>query len=110
MKLTFSTVFHLQTDGQTKRTNRTLEQMLRAYISWNQSEWHKCLASLEFTYNNSVQSSTGITPFELVYGSRPTMPASILNEPTSIQVPATDTFLADMMLKLRLAQDALVSA
>ena len=37
------------------------------------------------------------------------MPASILNEPTSIQVPATDTFLADMMLKLHLVQDALVS-
>ena len=65
---------------------------------------------MEFTYNNSVQSSTGIAPFELVYGSRLTTPASILNEPTSIQVPATDTFLADMMLKLRLAQDALVSA
>src|SRR3979411_2191815 len=110
MKLTFSTAFHPQTDGQTECTNRTLEQMLRAYVSWNQSEWHKCLAPLEFTYNNSVQSSTGIAPFELIYGSGLTMPASILNEPTSIQVPTTNTFLADMMLKLRLVQDALVSA
>src|SRR4030081_3287502 len=51
-KLTFSTAFHLQTDGQTECTNRTLEQILRAYVSWNQSKWHKCLAPLEFTYNN----------------------------------------------------------
>ena len=39
------------------------------------------------------------------------MPASILNEHTSVQVlvPTMDTFLSDIMLKLHLVQDALVS-
>ena len=39
------------------------------------------------------------------------MPTFILNEHISVQVsmPVMDTFLSDMMLKLHLAQDALVS-
>ena len=86
--------------------------MLRAYVTWNQNEWHVSLAPLEFTYNNSLQSSTGITPFELVYGDWPIIPTSVLNLDANkpMSVAATDTFLSDMLLKLRLAQDALVSA
>ena len=108
-KLSFSTAFHPQTDGQTERMNRTLEQMLRAYVGYNQSNWHTCLAPLEFAYNSSIQSSTGFTPFELVYGDRPSAPSMLITSEQS-EVPATITFLEDMNLKIRLAQDALVLA
>nr|GFC05656.1 reverse transcriptase [Tanacetum cinerariifolium] len=43
MDLNFSTSFHPQTDGQTKRVNALLELYLRHYVSANQHDWAKLL-------------------------------------------------------------------
>ena len=68
VKTLMSTAHHPQTDGQTERTNRTLEDMLRNYVNYKQDNWDDCLAAAEFAYNNSTQSSTGFTPFRLDNG------------------------------------------
>ena len=34
-----STAYHPQTDGQTERANRTLDEMLRAYVNYHQDDW-----------------------------------------------------------------------
>ena len=51
--LYFSTAFHRQTDGQSKRTIQTLEDMLRACVLDFKGYWVKYLPLVEFTYNNS---------------------------------------------------------
>ena len=51
--LSMSTSFHPQTDGQTERTNRTLEEMLRSYVNYKQDNWDEYLPLAEFAYNNS---------------------------------------------------------
>ena len=38
-----STAYHPQTDGQTERTNQTLEQYLRSYVSYQQDDWVRLL-------------------------------------------------------------------
>ena len=58
-----STAYHPQTDGQTERVNQVLEQYLRTYCSWNQKNWVELLPYAEFCYNNTVHSSTKLTPF-----------------------------------------------
>ena len=68
-----STAFHPQTDGQTERQNQTLEHYLRCYCNYRQDDWVSRLAMAEFTYNNSVHSTTGTTPFRALYGFDPTM-------------------------------------
>jgi hypothetical protein len=43
-----STAFHPQTDGQTERVNRVLEDMLRHYVSSVQDDWDELLDCAEF--------------------------------------------------------------
>jgi hypothetical protein len=72
--LTMSTAYHPQTDGQTERANRTLEEMLRSRINFNQTDWDEHLAVAEMAINNSIQASTGFTPFYLNYGQEIMLP------------------------------------
>jgi transposase InsO family protein len=67
-KLNFSSAYHLQTDGQTERTNQILEDILRACILKYEKSWDKSLPYAEYSYNNSYQASIETTPFEALYG------------------------------------------
>ena len=66
-----STVFHLQTNGQTERQNQTLEHYLHCYVNYRQDDWVDWLEQAEFTYNNTTHTSTGMTPFYAMYGYHP---------------------------------------
>jgi hypothetical protein len=67
-KLNFSSAYHLQTDGQMKRTNQILEDMLRACALKYVKSYDKSLQDAEFSYNNSYQASIEMAPFEALYG------------------------------------------
>ena len=56
-RLSFSTAYHPQTDGQTERVNQILEDLLRACVISYGKDWEKSLPFAEFTYNNSFKSS-----------------------------------------------------
>ena len=67
-KLNFSTAYHPQSDGQTEHVNQTLEDLLRACVLDFGGSWEDHISLVEFSYNNSFQSSNGIAPFEALYG------------------------------------------
>ncbi|KAK8918382.1 hypothetical protein KSP39_PZI021861 [Platanthera zijinensis] len=75
-KLLFSTAFHPQTDGQSERTIQMLEDLLRMVILDLKGSWEKYLSLVEFSYNNSYQSSIQMAPFEALYGRRCRTPLS----------------------------------
>jgi hypothetical protein len=72
-----STAYHPQTDGQTERDNRTLEEMLRHFVEWRQTDWDDHLDVLEMAYNNSKQASTGFSPYYLNHGRDMTLPLDL---------------------------------
>ncbi len=76
----FSSSFHPETDGQTERTNRTLEEMLRHYVSPDHRDWDKHLPMVEFAMNNSLQSATGYSAFFLCTGQDPLTPLSYVSQ------------------------------
>ncbi|KAG8491018.1 hypothetical protein CXB51_014151 [Gossypium anomalum] len=69
-KLHFSTAFHPQTDGQSERIIQILENMLRCCIIEFSGSWERYLPLIEFTYNNSFQSSIKMAPYEALYGRK----------------------------------------
>uniref|UniRef100_A0AAV1TLM7 Integrase catalytic domain-containing protein n=1 Tax=Peronospora matthiolae TaxID=2874970 RepID=A0AAV1TLM7_9STRA len=61
-RLTMSTSDHPESDGQTERDNRVLEEILRGYVH-SFTSWSEFLTMAEFAINNSVHASTTHTPF-----------------------------------------------
>lgn len=75
-----STAHHPQTDGASERAIRTLEQILRAYVAYDQKDWAEHLPIIEYAYNSAQHSSTGMTPFFLMTGQHPRGPLEMLTD------------------------------
>ncbi|CAH1440273.1 unnamed protein product [Lactuca virosa] len=69
-RLDMSTAYHPQTDGQSKRTIQTLEDMLRACVIDFGKAWDSHLPLVEFSYNNSYHTSIKAAPFEALHGQK----------------------------------------
>jgi hypothetical protein len=71
VKINLSTAYHPQIDGQTERVNQILEQYLCCTVNYQQDDCTDFLLLAEFTYNNTIHSSTKQTPFFSNYGHYP---------------------------------------
>ncbi|KAF4622194.1 hypothetical protein D9613_009369 [Agrocybe pediades] len=71
VKLKMSTAFHPESDGASERTNKTVNQMIRFHVDRNQKGWVKALPLIRFNIMNSVNKSTGFSPFQIRLGRSP---------------------------------------
>src|SRR5207248_10849804 len=69
--LDMSMAFHPQTDGQSEALNQVLEQYLQIFCTYHQDDWVELLPFAEFSYNNSISTSTKMTLFYTIYGQHP---------------------------------------
>ena len=108
--LRFSTANHPQTDGQTERTNRTLEQYLRIYARHNPSSWSKYLTTAEIAYNNLTHSTTGMSSFYLVYQRHANFALDFACSDLESKNAAVESLFNSRQKLLSLARDHLVKA
>jgi hypothetical protein len=66
-----SSAFRPNTDGQSERTNRFIQDYLRNYVFPCQSNWSDLLWTAEYAYNARVHESIKMAPFEADIGYIP---------------------------------------
>ena len=70
IKKSHTTAYHPEGDGMVERLNRSLLQLLRTYAQ-RQDDWEKHLPLVLYAYRTAAHSSTGTSPFQLMYGRQP---------------------------------------
>jgi Chromo (CHRromatin Organisation MOdifier) domain len=113
-----SSAFHPQSDGQTERMNRLWEDIMRHYVSADQTDWDLRLPMVEFAINNSFHDSTQSTPFRLNYGRDPLTPFTHQLKSRSegeevrrfSHLPAAAKFTEHMQESLQLAKQSMQAA
>src|SRR5258708_21144895 len=93
MKLHFTSGYHLEGNSQMERINQVLEQYLRAYTNYQQDNWALLLPLAEFTYNNAMSTTTGISPFFMNKGYHPRLSTNLLAPSSSSEAQC---YVADL--------------
>ncbi|GJW50527.1 putative reverse transcriptase domain-containing protein [Tanacetum coccineum] len=106
-KLSMSTVYHSETDGQSERTIQTLKDILRACVIDFGKGWVKHLPLAEFLYNNDYHDSIKAAPYEALYGQKCRSPVCLaevgeaqLTGPKMIQETTKKIVLIKVMIKV----------
>ncbi|XP_068229908.1 uncharacterized protein [Palaemon carinicauda] len=74
------TAYHPQTNGALERVHQTIKNLLRKYICETGRDWDEDLDLLMYVLRSTPNESTGISPFEMMFGRRPRTNLSMVKE------------------------------
>ena len=74
MKKSHTSIYHPQGNSGPERFNRTLLDMLGTLENSQKLDWKKYINSLVYAYNCTIHESTGVSPYELMFGRKPKLP------------------------------------
>ena len=107
VKQAMSSAYHPETDGQTERVNRVVEEILRHFTGPRQDDWDQWLFAAEFAINNACHESIQTTPFFMNYGQHPLTPLTVhMNS----NVPAALQFTVGMQAAVKKAKELMAGA
>ena len=76
---TKTTPYHPRSDGLVERFNRTLLAMLAMFVSQEHDNWDDLLPFMMLAYNTTVHTTTGFTPYRLVFGDECNLPGNLVH-------------------------------
>ncbi len=93
VKLKMSTSYHPQTDSSSKQTNKTVIQCIRFVVECNQRGWSCILPKVCFNIMNTINASTGYSPFHLHFRKSPHVLPPLLPHMDSEDEPRAAKFM-----------------
>ncbi|KAL3689424.1 hypothetical protein R1sor_015733 [Riccia sorocarpa] len=72
------TPYHPQANGQVERINRVLLSTIRKTVERNPKDWDKRLIGAVWAYCTTYKTTTGQSPFQLVYGQEAILPIEFM--------------------------------
>ena len=99
--------YHLQINGQCKRFNSTLINMLGTLPKEKKSEWKNHIRTLVHAYNCTHNLATGFSPYYLMFGRQPCLPVDVALglAPCTITEPNTTKFVQKLRERNRWAHE-----
>ena len=105
VKLKMSSSYHPETDGASERSNKTVIQCVRYAVERDQRGWARALPKVRFDIMNTVNISTGYSPFQLRFGKSPRILPPFIN-PTPDPNPAVAAAETQIQQMLPIELDA----
>ena len=73
-----STPYHPMSNGLVERFNGSLKTMLMKVVEKDPKNWDRYISAILFAYREVPNATTGLSPYEMVYGRKVRGPMSIL--------------------------------
>ena len=81
---TWTAAYHPHCDGLVECFNRTLQNMIATITTDHPFDWEEALPKVCIAYNTTIHSTTGYSPFYLMYGREPCLPVDIVYSTQSL--------------------------
>ena len=97
IKKKFTSAYHPQTDGMVERFNSTLRDMLSTLVNMVDDDWDEYLPQVIYDYNTSKHSVTKFTPYELMFGMKPTPIHEMLEEVNPMSTMEYESYIKNII-------------
>ena len=71
------TAYSPWTNVKVEIQNKHLGTHFRIFFDQAKGNWSDLAAKFAFAHNNTINASTGLTPYEIVFGQKPQIPISL---------------------------------